>query len=128
MSTPTYVSASGYQKGVAAAETGINISGFKQSWADEKMFLEDKGGSPVGFVHNFLVSSSCTITGETSTAFNAIMGVAFGTAETIANAITGGSAYANIAGGFYMDDIDIDQERGSWATATINFTKHPDIS
>jgi hypothetical protein len=128
MPTPTYVSAASTIKGVTSTETGINISGFTQSFTDEKLLLENKHGSPVGFVHNFLVSSTCTITGEVNTALNAVLGVAFGVAETITNAITGGSGYSNFAGGFYMDDIEIAQERGGWATATINFTKHPDIT
>lgn len=125
MPTPTYVSAASTVKGVTAAETGINISGFTQSFTDEKLLLENKHGSPVGFVHNFLVASTCTITGEVTTALNAVLGVAFGVAETISNAISG---YGNTTGGYYMDDVEIAQERGGWATATINFTKHPDIT
>jgi len=125
MPTPTYVSASSAIKGVSAAETGINISGYTQSFNDEKLFLENKSGSPTGFVHNFMVSSTASITGEVTTALNAVLGVAFGVAETLSNAISG---YGNTTGGYYMDDIEVAQERGGWATATINFTKHPDIT
>jgi hypothetical protein len=127
MPTPTYVSASNFLKGVSAAETAINISGFRQSWSDEKLFIENKAGSPTGFVHNFLVASTCTITGETNTSnLNAVLGVAFGVAETIANSID--TAYSVSAGGWYMDDIEINTERGSLANASVNFTKHPDIA
>jgi hypothetical protein len=127
MPTPTYVSATNMLKGVAEVETGINISGFDQSWSDEKLLIENKAGSPTGFVHNFLVASTCTITGETNAAtLSGVLGVAFGTAETIANSID--TAYSVTAGGWYMDDIAISQQRGSLATATINFTKHPDIA
>jgi hypothetical protein len=126
MPTPTYVSASNFLKGVAAAETAINISDFRQGWTDEKLLVENKGGSPTGFVHNFLVSSTCTITGEVNTAgLDAVLGVAFGVAETVANATSG---YGVTTGGFYMDDIEISQSRGALATATINFTKYPDIT
>jgi hypothetical protein len=126
MPTPTYVSAANFLKGVAAAETAINISDFRQGWSDEKILVENKGGSPTGFVHNFLVASTCTITGEVNTsALSSVLGVAFGTAETIANSTDG---YGVTAGGWYMDDIEVSQSRGSLATATINFTRHPDIT
>lgn len=126
MPTPTYVSAANFLKGVASAETGINISDFRQGWNDEKILVENKAGSPTGFVHNFLVSSTCTITGETNTsALSGVLGVAQGTAETIANSTDG---YGVSAGGWYMDDIEISQSRGALATATINFTRHPDIA
>ena len=126
MPTPTFVSASNFVKGVVAAETAINISDFRQGWTNEKIFIEDKGGSPTGFVYNFLNATTCTITGEVNTsALNAILGVAFGTAEVIANSVSG---YGITTGGFYMDDIEISQSRGALATATVNFTKHPDIT
>lgn len=126
MSTPTYVSASNYLKGVASAETAINISGFTQRWTDEKVMVEDKGGSPTGFVHNFLKTTNCTITGETNVSdLSTVGGFAFGVAETIANSVSG---YGVTAGGWYMDDFEIAQERGSLSVATANFTKHPDIS
>lgn len=126
MPTPTYVSASNFLKGVSAAETAINISGFTQRWSDEKLLVENKAGSPTGFVHNFLVSSTCTITGETNVSdLSTVGGFAFGAAETIANSVSG---YSVTTGGWYMDDFEIVQERGSLATATANFTKHPDIT
>ena len=137
MPTPEYKNATDFKKGIASAETSINISDFRQSFTDEKIFIEDKAGSPSGYVHNFLVSSNCTITGEVNTAtFAAVLGGAanllFGTAETIANAITGfhvGSAAGGYApGGWYVDDIEITQSRGSLATATANFTRHPGIA
>jgi hypothetical protein len=126
MPTPTYVSASNYLKGVSAVETAINISAYSQSWEDEKLFIQNKGGSNTGFVHNFNVSTTATITGETNVAtLSDTMGVAFGTAETVANSISG---YGVTAGGFYMDSIEISQERGALATATVTLTKHPDIA
>jgi hypothetical protein len=126
MPTPTYVSATNFLKGVAAAETAINISSFSQSWADEKLFIEDKSGSETGFVHNFKNSTSCSISGEINTAtLDIVLGVAFGVAETIANSTSG---YGVTAGGHYLDDIEISQDRGSLATASANFTKHPGIA
>jgi hypothetical protein len=131
MPTPTYVAVSNFVKGVVAAETGINISDYRQGFTDEKMFIEDKSGSPTGFVHNFLVASTCTITGEVNTATNVVLGAKFGITEVIANAITGydkpGTSSPIVVGSFFLDDIEITQSRGSLATATANFTRHPDI-
>ena len=126
MPTPSYVSATNFRKGVASAEDAINISDYRQGWTNEKILIEDKAGSPTGFVHNFLTATTCTITGEVnSTALTGVLGVAFGTAEVIANSVSG---YGITTGGFYMDDIEISQSRGALATATVNFTKHPDIA
>lgn len=128
MPTPAYISASNFLKGVSAAETAINISDYRQNYTDEKIYVENKSGSPTGFVHNFLVASTCTITGETNTSnLNAVLGVAFGVAETIANSIDGTYDGA-VAGGWYLDDVEISQSRGSLSTATANFTRHPDIA
>ena len=126
MSTPTYVSATNYLKGVSAAEGAINISGYKQAWNDEKTYIENKGGTKTGFVHNYDISTTATITGETNAAtLDIVMGVAFGVAETVANSISG---YGVTAGGFYLEDIEIDQQRGSLCAATANLIKHPDIT
>jgi hypothetical protein len=125
MPTPTFVSGTNFVKGVVAAETGINISDFREGWTDEKIYIENKGGSPTGFVHNFLIAATCTITGEINAALSATLGAAFGVAETVANTTSG---YGVTTGGYYMDDLEISQSRGSLATATINFTKHPDIT
>ncbi len=126
MPTPTYVSALNFLKGVSAAETAINISGYTQSWEDEKLFVQNKAGSNTGFVHNFNVSSTATITGETNVAtLTDTLGVAWGTAETVANSLSG---FGVTTGGWYMDSVEIAQERGSLATATVALTKHPDIT
>jgi hypothetical protein len=126
MPTPTYKNAANFVKGIVSSEDAINISDFRQGWTNEKIFIEDKSGSPTGFVYNFLTATTCTITGEVNTsALTGILGVAFGTAEVIANSVSG---YGITTGGFYMDDIEISQSRGALATATVNFTKHPDIT
>jgi hypothetical protein len=125
MPTPAYISAANFQKGVAAVEAGINISSYRQGWSNEKLNVENKHGSITGFVHNFLAQSTCTISGEVNTAtLPAVLGVAFGVAETIANSIDG----YGVVGLWFLDDIEINQERGSLATSTANFTRHPDIT
>jgi hypothetical protein len=126
MPTPAYKNAANFIKGISSDETAINISDYRQGWTNEKIFIENKGGSPTGFVYDFLTATTCTITGEVNTsALSGVLGVAFGTAEVIANSVSG---YGITTGGFYMDDIEISQSRGALATATVNFTKHPDIT
>ena len=126
MPSPVYVSASNYLKGVSAAETAIAVSSYSQSWEDEKLFVQNKGGSNTGFVHGFNISTTATISGETNVAsLQDTMGVAFGVAETVANSISG---FGVTAGGFYMDTIEISQERGALSTATVTLSKYPDIA
>lgn len=126
MATPAYVSVANMTKGVAVAETAINIESYRQRWEDPKEYVQSIAGSRTGFARNFDPSTSATISGETNTSDLAgVLGVAFGTAETVANAISG---YGVTAGGFYMDDIEISQDRGSFISATVNLTKVPDIT
>lgn len=126
MPTPAYVSASNMTKGVTAAETAINIESYRQRFEDPKEYVQSIAGSRTGFARNFDPSSSCTISGETNTALlTGVLGVAFGTAETVANAISG---YGVTAGGFYMDDIEISQDRGSFISSSVNLTRLPDIT
>lgn len=125
MPTPTYITASNFLKGVAEAEAGINIESYEQSFSDEKLYVEDKSGSRTGLVHNFNVESTISISGETNVAnLNAVLGVAFGVAETVANLISG---YGVTAGSVLLEDISISQNRGSLATATANLIRIPDI-
>ena len=53
MPTPTYITATNFQKGVAEAEAAINIESYEQAFSDEKLYIEDKVGSRTGLVHNF---------------------------------------------------------------------------
>lgn len=126
MPTPTLVDASNFIKGVSAAEAGINIESYSQRWEDPMEYIEDKAGSNTGFFHNFNPSTTCTISGETNVAsLEDTLGVAFGVAETVANAISG---YGVTTGDFYLTDIEISQDRGSLASATANLVKHPEIT
>jgi hypothetical protein len=125
MPTPTYISATNFLKGVAEAEAAINIESYEQAFSDEKLYVENKAGSRTGLVHNFNTESTITISGETNTsALTAVMGVAFGVAETVANLITG---YGVTAGSVLLEDLSISQNRGSLATASANLVRIPDI-
>ena len=125
MPTPTYITATNFQKGVAEAEAAINIESYEQAFSDEKLYIEDKVGSRTGLVHNFNTESTITITGETNTSgFTGVLGLAFGVAETVANLISG---YGVTAGSVLLEDLSISQNRGSLATATANLVRIPDI-
>jgi len=124
MPTPTYINATNFQKGVKEAEAGINIESYEQSFSDEKLYIENKAGSRTGLVHNFNVESTIAIQGEVNTALTAVLGVAFGIAETVANVITG---YGVTAGTVLLEDLSISQSRGSMASASANLVRIPDI-
>jgi hypothetical protein len=124
MPTPTYLNATNFLKGVAEAEAGINIESYEQSFSDEKVYVENKAGSRTGLVHNFNVESTIAIQGEVNTAMTAVLGVAFGVAETVAGIVTG---YGVTAGTVLLEDLSISQNRGSLATASANLVRIPDI-
>ena len=80
----------------------------------------DRFGGVTGIATDFNVSSTCTIEGEVNTALTAVLGVAWATAEVIANSSVG---YGISTGDYLMDDIEISQDRGSMVTASINLTR-----
>lgn len=126
MATPAYVSATNFVKGVSAAEDGINIESYRQRWEDPKEYVRNISDSRTGFARNFDPSSTCTIAGEVNTAtLPVVLGVAFGVAETIANSIDG---YGVTAGGWYLDDIEISSDRGSFISTAANLTRLPDVA
>lgn len=124
MPTPTYLNAANFLKGVAETEAGINIESYDQSFSDEKLYIENKAGSRTGLVHNFNVESTIAIQGEVNTAMTAVLGVAFGVAETVAGLISG---YGTAAGTVLLEDLSISQNRGSLASASANLVRNPDL-
>ena len=120
MPTPSYVQGGSATRGVAAAETGINISTFTQRFENPKEYLLDQYGGRQGFSTDFDASATYTLAGEITTADSAVMGVAFSTAETLANDVSG---YGLTTGDVLLDDIQISLDRGTWRQATLNFTK-----
>lgn len=121
MATPTYIEADGAARGIASAETGINIGSYSESFDNPKDYLLDRwGGRQPGFATDFDKSSTASIEGETITSLDTVMGVAYATATTIANSITG---YGVATGEYFMDSIEISQERESWTSASLEFTR-----
>ena len=120
MSTPSYVQAGGLVRGVASAQTGINISSERERFENPKEYILDRFGGRTGFAFDFDKSSSVTIEGETSTANSAVLAVAFGTALTVANQISG---YGVTTGDYLLDDIEVSLARESFVTSTANLTR-----
>lgn len=120
MATPSYVSAGSATRGVASAETGINIASYTERFENPKEYLLDAYGGRTGYADDWDPSSTVTISGECTTADSAVLGVAFSVAETLANGISG---YGITTGDYLLDDIEISLERSSWRRATANFTR-----
>lgn len=120
MATPSYVSAGSVTKGVTSAESGINISGFRERFENPKEYILDRFGGRTGFATDYDASSTVTIDGEVNTALTAVLGVAFSVAQTVANSTDG---YGLSTGDYLLDDLEISQERGSMVTASINLTR-----
>lgn len=121
MPAPTYVAAANFLKGVKEVEAAINIGSYRQRFEDPKTYIEDKAGSRTGFAHNYDPNSSCTITGETNVStLQSTLGVAFGIAETVGNEISG---YGVTTGGWFLEDIEFTQDRGSLSECTANLIK-----
>lgn len=126
MSTPAYIDATNFVKGVTAAEAGINIESFTQRWENPSIYIEDKAGANTGRVEDFNPSSSCTITGEVNVAsVEDSLGVAYGVAETVANAVDG---FKVTVGDWLLDDCEYSANRGSLQTFTANLSRHPEIT
>jgi len=136
MPAPTYVDgASGMQKGVENAETGIKVESVEWSINDPKEYSFDEYGGHDGFAHGFNPSVEITVTGEIS---NEIAGgpiAEFGTAITFANeancTLTDSDAtFANIpnTGGFYPEEISFSESRDGFRSMTIRTISHPAIT
>ena len=120
MPTPSYIQGGSSTRGIVSAETGINVGSFSESFENPKEYLLDRFGGRVGFATDYDKSSTCSITGETSTAATAVMAVAQATATTIANQTDG---YGVTTGDNYLDSIELSQDRGAWMTASLSFTR-----
>ena len=104
------------------AEAGINIESFE----DPMEYIEDKAGANTGFIHAFNPRNNNTISGEVNVADPAnTLGIAFGTAEVVANSVDG---YGASSGDWYLDDIEIASSRGSLLSASANLTRRPEFS
>ena len=136
MPAPTYVDgASGMQKGVENAETGIKISSIDWDIADPKEYTFDRYGGHDGFAHGFNPSVTISVSGEISAENSGLPISEFGTAVTFANAnnsklADSDSTFANVpaTGGFYPESISFSESRDGFRSMSITAISHPAIS
>lgn len=124
--TPQYVDgASGMQKGIASAETGIKVSSVRQRFENPKMYSMDETGTHDGFATNFNSVSTLTVEGEVSGSL-ATVAPSFNTDVAIANQI---AALAGITiGDVYLDDCEVTEIREGFKSFTGNYSSHPEIT
>lgn len=126
MATPTLVSATNMTLGVGAAESGINIARSSQSWNNPKEYVMDRYGGRTGFATDYDPDSTISSEGEANTVtYDLVMGVAFASASTVANSLDG---YGVSSGGWYLDDITLSHDRGTWVSASLNHTRIPGLT
>ena len=136
MPAPTYVDgATGMQKGVENAETGIKVESIEWSINDPKEYSFDRYGGHDGFAHGFNPSVEITVSGEVSDENSGVPIAQFGTAITFSNetncALTDSDAtFANVAntGGFYPEEITFSESRDGFRSMTIRTISHPEIT
>lgn len=129
MATPVYVAgASGAQRGVKSTETGIAVEGFDQTYSNEKSYLLDRFGEPLGFAINFNARLVITISGEV-TGSTGLLAAEWNAAFTPAAGNLDLNAYPrvnldpwNAAATFYLDDASISQQREAWKSTTATLT------
>lgn len=120
----TLVSLTNFQKGIEAAETGINVTRFNASYEPEfKEFVKDYKGEVRGFaiaatMARYRVEGH--VAGSTG-----VMATVFGTAQTFANDVDG---FGITAGGIYADNTEIDQTNEGWRTLSATYTRHAAVT
>jgi hypothetical protein len=119
----TLVNLTGFQWGINADETGINIRSFKCKIAPEfKEYLKGKSGAKRGFaveVPELTISLEGEISGATG-----VMAAVTTTATTLANS----SAYFGApTTGKYLDSAEVTEGREGWKDLTAEFSAQAGI-
>lgn len=126
----TLTNLSGYQRGLEAAETGINASSFScRYFMQFKDFVANYQGQNIGFATPDKLSREVSVDGEVSSigSLSGLMAVYWNAAVTFGNdvgtfvAASGGSN----AGGFYVDEITESQSRDGWRSISLRASSHP---
>jgi len=129
----TLVSLSGFQRGIEAAETGINIESFTcRYYLQFKDKLNDYLGQIRGFAIPDKFSREVRIAGEVSSigSLSGVMIVVCNAAFTPGNdvgtfiAVTSGSN----AGGLYLDEVTESQTRDGFRSVEATFTSDPGVT
>ena len=146
MASPTYSSGvSNAKRGVLDAESGLNVESVEQSWSNEKAYLMDRYGGPVGFAYDFDERQNISVTGEISTpneltlpnssvdtpgtASDILHGtddITFGSAAVIANLIDWQGSVSSASP--FLDDFSVSMNRGEWISYSGNFSRITGVS
>ena len=113
--------------GVAADETGINISSFKVSIEPEfkkplNSRIDEVRGWAVG-----AVKKEVTIEGE-QLLLTGVMAAVVGTAFVPSNTSSGTGYFGAPTTGLYLDKADVSESRGDWKTITASFTANAGVT
>jgi hypothetical protein len=120
----TLVNLSGYQWGVEADETGINVESVEVAYRPEfKEFNKNKSGEKKGFAvaePEGEISISGEVTGSTG-----LMAATFAAAVTLAN---DHNLFGLSAGNVYLDEVTETQGREGFRAASFKFSKNKGIA
>lgn len=120
----TLVNLSGYQYGVEADETGINIESFTATYRPEqKEYLRNKQNTKIGFAVDE-VEAEFQVNGEVSGS-TGLMAATFATAVTLAN---DDDEFGLSAGGAYLDEAVISQSRAGYRSASFKLSKNKGLA
>lgn len=120
----TLVNLSGFQYGVAADETSLNIEAFNSNIAPQfKEYLPDKANANRGFAVG-PTRREITLNGELSAATLGVLAFTFSTACTLANS----STYYSATGGIYMDSAAVSESRAGWKSLSLTLSSDPGIA
>lgn len=126
--------ASGMQRGVAEAETGIKIDTFTTSADNPREYSMNEDGQYDGFAHFINPSLTFNVTGEIAGS-TGLAAIKFGTAITLANIDSAkladtASTFWGIAdtGDVLLETAEISEGRQAWKTLTATMTRHPLIT
>lgn len=125
----TLVNLSGFQSGIEAAETGINVQKFSCRYAPQfKRKVENYLGQNLGFVIPSQLTREVSVEGHVTGA-TGLMAVIWTTAVTFGNDVGTflATATAN-SGGFYVDEVTEDQEPNDCRKISMKATSDPLIT
>ncbi len=121
----TLVNETGYQPGVEADESGINVENFDVEYKPEsKEFLKNRVGSKIGF-SVLDVEADITVDGEVNAA-TGLMSASFSAAVVLANDT---DQFGLTSGGIYLDSVNIKQNRenAKLRSASFKLSKNKNI-
>jgi hypothetical protein len=127
-----YVGLSGFTRGNAAAETGINLNSIScRFYPQFKDKLNDYTGAVRGFAIPDKLTREVSVQGEVSGA-TGIMAAKFVTAVTLGNtailALFEAVNAGGNAGGFYVDEVTPGSTRDGWLAISMRLTADPGVA